>query len=85
MNHDLSWQYDEFKQVGKDYSSKAEVDIYDSSHADFRNIEAESIKVLDSLEIKTSDVSILDLEPALSPFKRRDAVPEYMPSMFHRP
>jgi putative AdoMet-dependent methyltransferase len=58
MNHDLSWRYDEFKQIGKDYSSKAEVDIYDSSHADFRNIEAESIKVLDSLEIKTSDVLI---------------------------
>jgi putative AdoMet-dependent methyltransferase len=58
MNHDLSWQYDEFKQVGKDYSSKAEVDIYDSSHANFRNIEAESIKALDSLEIKTSDVLI---------------------------
>ena len=52
MNQGISWQYDEFKQVGTDYSSKDEVEIYDSSHADFRDIEAESIKVLDSLEIK---------------------------------
>jgi len=58
MNHCFSWQYDEFNQVGTDYSSKAEVEIYDASHADFRNIEAESIKVLDSLEINGSDVLI---------------------------
>jgi cyclopropane fatty-acyl-phospholipid synthase-like methyltransferase len=55
MNQGISWQYDEFKQVGTDYSSKAEVEIYDSSHADFRDMEAESIKILDSLEIKGSD------------------------------
>lgn len=58
MNHDFSWQYDEFKQVGTDYSSKAEVEIYDSSHADFRDMEAESIKILDSLEIKGGNVLI---------------------------
>lgn len=58
MNHGISWQYDEFKQVGTDYSSKAEVEIYDSSHADFRDMEAESIKVLDSLEIKEGNALI---------------------------
>lgn len=60
MNHDFdfSWQYDEFKQVGTDYSSKAEVEIYDSSHADFRDMEAESIKILDSLKIKGGNVLI---------------------------
>lgn len=51
MNQGNTWQYDEFKQVGTDYGSKAEVEIYDASHADFRDIEAESIKVLDALEI----------------------------------
>lgn len=51
----LSWQYDEFKQVGTDYSSQAEVESYDSSHADFRDVVAESIKVLELLEIKESD------------------------------
>ncbi|MFA7403939.1 MAG: class I SAM-dependent methyltransferase [Pelobacteraceae bacterium] len=58
MNQGIAWQYDEFKQVGTDYSSKAEVEIYDSSHADFRDMEAESIKILELLEIKGSDVLI---------------------------
>lgn len=58
MNHNFSWQYDEFKQVGTDYSSKAEVEIYDSSHADFRDMEAESTKILASLEIKGGNVLI---------------------------
>ena len=52
MNYSFTWQYDEFKQVGTDYGSKAEVEIYDSRHADFRNMEAESIIILDSLKIK---------------------------------
>jgi len=53
-----SWQYDEFKQVGKDYGSPMEVEVYDSSHADFRDLEAESNEVLDSLAIKPGDVLI---------------------------
>jgi ubiquinone/menaquinone biosynthesis C-methylase UbiE len=51
INNSLTWQYDEFKQVGTDYSKETEVQIYDSSHANFRDIEAESIKVLDMIEI----------------------------------
>lgn len=58
MNYSFTWQYDEFKQVGTDYGSKAEVEIYDSSHADFRDMEAESIKTLDSLKIKGGNVLI---------------------------
>lgn len=58
MQDRISWQYDEFKQVGKDYGSKAEVDVYDSSHADFRDIEAESDRVLDMLGIEPPDVLI---------------------------
>lgn len=55
MDHGFSWQYDEFRQVGTDYSSKAEVEIYDSSHADFRDLAGEGLKILDSLEIKADD------------------------------
>jgi ubiquinone/menaquinone biosynthesis C-methylase UbiE len=58
MKHLLSWQYDEFRQVGKDYGSKAEVAVYDSSHADFRDIEAESNHTLDRLGIKNPDTLI---------------------------
>ena len=39
------------KQAGTDYSNKVEVDSCDSSHANFRDVEAESIKILDSLDI----------------------------------
>jgi ubiquinone/menaquinone biosynthesis C-methylase UbiE len=58
MNDSFSWQYDEFKQVGTDYGSKTEVEIYDSSHSDFRDMEAESLHIIDSLEIKSSNVLI---------------------------
>ncbi len=53
-----AWLYDEFKQVGKDYSLLNEVDMYDSSHADFRDIAAESDAVLDSLGIRENDILI---------------------------
>jgi ubiquinone/menaquinone biosynthesis C-methylase UbiE len=58
MQHQLSWQYDEFQQVGRDYSSKAEVDVYDSSHGDFRDLVAESDRVLSALKIKANDTII---------------------------
>ena len=54
----LSWQYDESKPVGRDYGSQSEVDVYDSSHSDFRDIKAESIRVLDVLAIKQGDTVI---------------------------
>jgi ubiquinone/menaquinone biosynthesis C-methylase UbiE len=54
-----SWQYDEFRQVGTDYGKEAEVQIYDSCHARFRDAEAESGKVLGLLEIK-EDSTVID-------------------------
>ena len=58
MNRLVPWQYDEFKQVGKDYSMPVEVEVYDSSHADFRDLEKEGNAVLDHLAIRRSDVLI---------------------------
>lgn len=57
--NNLSWHYDEFEQVGTDYGSKAEVEIYDTSHSDFRDMEAESLNILNSLGIKAGD-SVID-------------------------
>ena len=54
----LSWQYKEFRQVGRDYGSQSEVDIYDSTHAGFRDIEAESNRALDLFQIRNGDVLI---------------------------
>jgi putative AdoMet-dependent methyltransferase len=53
-----SWQYDEFKQIGKDYSLPTEVAVYDASHGDFRDIEQESLAVLQTLAVKATDVLI---------------------------
>ena len=58
MKDHLNWQYDEFKQVGKDYSLPAEVEVYDSSHADFRDLEKESNDVLDDLAVGKNDILI---------------------------
>lgn len=56
MTHQSSpWRYDEFKQVGRDYGAPAEVEVYDSSHADFRDIAAESDRVLDLIGVETGD------------------------------
>lgn len=54
----VHWQYDEFKQVGKDYSISHEVEMYDTSHSNFRDIEKECNKILDDLFIGENDVII---------------------------
>lgn len=46
-----AWQYDEFRQAGRDYGDPAEVNIYDSSHADFRDVAAEGEAVLAALHV----------------------------------
>lgn len=58
-NNDLPWQYDEFKQVGTDYSSRTEVEIYDSRHSVFRDLESEALNLLDFLGINAGD-SVID-------------------------
>ena len=70
----LSWQYDEFNQVSKDYGKFAVVGIYDVSHAGFRDVEAESNRVLDILTIKNNNV-LVDFGSGQLPsqYKRRRA------------
>ncbi len=58
MKDRISWQYNEFKQIGKDYSSREETEMYDTSHSRFRDIEKESNAVLDNLGISKNDVLI---------------------------
>lgn len=59
MKNDSSWQYDEFKQVGKDYGDSAEVEAYDASHGDFRDIQTEACTVLDLLALEP-DATLVD-------------------------
>ena len=58
INIPQNWRYDEFKQVGKDYSQPAEAEVYDSSHADFRDAVKESETALDLLGVKAGSVVI---------------------------
>jgi len=59
MSDHSTWQYDEFKQVGKDYGDPAEVEVYDASHGDFRDLEGEADTVLDRLALG-SDAILID-------------------------
>lgn len=55
MGFHPSWQYKEFQPVGRDYGRQSEVDVYDSSHADFRDIKEESHRVLETLGIESGN------------------------------
>ena len=58
MKDILPWQYDEFNQVGKDYSLPEEVEMYDARHSDFRDLDQESNAVLDILSPGKDQVMI---------------------------
>lgn len=48
------WKYDEFVQIGKDYSNPKESEIYDKSHSDFRDVKKENLDLIKKLKIKAS-------------------------------
>ena len=54
----MDWKYDEFKQVGKNYSQKEEVEVYDNSHSQFRDILAESQEIINHLKISANDILV---------------------------
>jgi ubiquinone/menaquinone biosynthesis C-methylase UbiE len=58
MSNYPSWQYDEMKQIGKDYDNPAEVEAYDARHGKFRNVEKENEAILEALCVKPEDVLI---------------------------
>ena len=45
------WRFNEFQQIGRDYSTAEEVAIYDAMHAQFRDVAAESQAILDALDL----------------------------------
>lgn len=58
MKSPWKWQYNEIRQVGKDYSQPEEVEVYDKSHARFRDVVKENDNILDSLGIGTGHLVI---------------------------
>lgn len=53
-----NWRYDEFQQIGKDYSNQSEVDIYETSHSQFRDIRQEAINLLATLKPTQEDILV---------------------------
>jgi cyclopropane fatty-acyl-phospholipid synthase-like methyltransferase len=58
MQNHLTWQYDEFHQVGKDYADPSEVAVYDATHSQFRDLEAEGNAILDTLALNPGDTLV---------------------------
>ena len=56
MNQYPKWYYDEFKQVGVDYTDIEEVNAYDLRMQRLRDIETESKSIQELLKIKDSDL-----------------------------
>lgn len=54
------WQYDEFRQIGTDYDSIAEVEAYDRRMQSLRNIPEETEHILDILGV-TPESAILEI------------------------
>jgi len=54
------WQYNEMKQVGRDYCDPVEVKKYDLRHSSFRDFDKECERILDLIQV-TKDSEILDM------------------------
>jgi len=54
------WRFDEFQQVGRDYTSVEEVRVYDETHARFRDMVAEANRALDRMKATAGQV-VLDM------------------------
>jgi putative AdoMet-dependent methyltransferase len=72
MNEYVSWQYDEMKQIGRDFGDPAEVEAYDARHGKFRNVEKENDEVLAKLDVRPSDV-LMDIGTGTGAFALRAA------------
>lgn len=56
MSQNPGWYYDEFKQIGVDYTDLKEVETYDLSMQKLRDIENEAKGILELLKIKNTDL-----------------------------
>ncbi len=68
----MSWQYDEFKQIGADYESLEEVEAYDQRMQSLRDVAGEAERILDLLET-TPESTILEIGTGTGEFAIRAA------------
>ena len=55
MSQYPQWYYDEFKQIGVDYTDLKEVQAYDLRMQKLRDVESESNSLRELLKIKSTD------------------------------
>lgn len=72
MKQPPAWQFDEFRQIGRDYRSAEEVRIYDETHGRFRDLAAEANSALDALAVEAGGV-LLDIGAGTGVFAREAA------------
>jgi len=53
-----SWQFDEFRQIGRDYTTNEEVEVYDKTHAQFRDFSSENKKILEMVALPVGSTLI---------------------------
>ena len=56
MKNKLSWLYNEFTQVGKDYADQKEVDVYEKTHSQFRDLQKEASDLIRLIRLNKDDV-----------------------------
>lgn len=66
------WQWNEIQQIGTDYSSLDEVEIYDRRMAEFRDVEAENRDMLQKLNL-AAGASVLEIGCGTGRFARAAA------------
>lgn len=68
----MSWQYDEFKQIGTDYDSIEEVEAYDRRMQSLRDVAGEAAHILDVLGV-TPESTIVEIGAGTGEFAIRAA------------
>lgn len=72
MNTQYQFQFDEFIQVGRDYTSTEEVRAYNETHSQFRDIAAEANQALERMGVTPNQV-LLDIGSGTGVFAREAA------------
>ncbi len=62
-----AWQFDELKQVGKDYADVSEVEAFDVFHGQFRDVKKENERIIETLSIQKQH-SVIEFGSATGAF-----------------
>ncbi len=72
MSNLPAWQFDEMKQVGKDYAEASEVEAFDAFHGKLRDVEKENEAIIKTLSIQKHH-SVIDFGAGTGAFAIQSA------------